>query len=133
MTQAPAGDKGRLFTLIQVGDFESDWTDLGLDNEDLRNLENAILSNPEGPPIIAGTGGARKVRFAPAGWNVGKSGAIRVIYVFFEEFGLVLMLVAYAKNEQDNLSPDQKRDFKNYLARIEKSLKARRTRNAPHP
>ena len=133
MIQRPSSDQERHYTLIQVGGFVEDWADLRLDNEDLRSLENLILSSPDGPPIIAGTGGARKVRFAPTGWNIGKSGAVRVIFVFLSEFGIVLLLAAYAKNEQDNLSPDQKREMKAYLERIEKSLKARRNKHGPRP
>ncbi len=80
------------------------------------------MSDPEGPPIIAGTGGLRKVRFAIAGSDQGKSGGVRVCYVYFAEYHIVLMVMAYPKNRKDNLSASEMAGIKKYLAITDKWL-----------
>jgi DNA-binding transcriptional regulator YiaG len=67
--------------------FLRDWERLGLDSEDLRSLEQEILKSPTRAPVTKGTGGLRKLRFAGRRSTRGKSGACRVCYVFFPEFG----------------------------------------------
>jgi hypothetical protein len=53
-------------SLIQLSAFRSNWKRLKLTDDDLRALESAILADPAGAPIMRGTGGLRKIRFAPA-------------------------------------------------------------------
>jgi hypothetical protein len=62
-------------TIVQLAAFVSDWKRLGLDDEDLQALENIFRRSPEAGTVIPGTGGFRKVRFAPPSWHTGKSGA----------------------------------------------------------
>lgn len=54
-----------LLTFGQVATFVADWQHLDLSDEDLRSLEALLLRDPEAGKVIPGTGGARKVRFAP--------------------------------------------------------------------
>ncbi|WP_204252039.1 hypothetical protein [Phyllobacterium zundukense] len=49
----------------------------------------------------------KKVRFAMR--DRGKRGGGRAIYYLMIADDLAIMLTAYAKNEQDDLSPDQKK------------------------
>ena len=49
----------------------------------------------------------RKLRFAPKGRC--KSGAFRVIYYVLTDELPILALLLYGKNEQDDLSPDQRK------------------------
>ncbi|MFI5380426.1 MAG: hypothetical protein ACHRHE_14100 [Tepidisphaerales bacterium] len=93
-----------LLTFIQFPHFRREWNRLRLDDEDLRALEIAIMCNPR-QPVVAGTGGLRKLRFAPPGWRRGKSGALRIGYVFLEEFSVVGLIVVYAKADAANISP----------------------------
>jgi len=83
-----------------------------LPDEDYRTLQIAVLLRPEQGPLIKGSGGLRKVRWAPKG--VGKRGGVRVIYYWRPEEQVVYMLFAYAKTVQEDLTPDQLR----VLARI---------------
>lgn len=78
-----------------------------LDDESYRNLQSALMRRPEQGPIIGGTHGARKVRWARRG--VGKRGGIRVIYYWAVRESALYMLYAYAKNEQGDLTPSQAR------------------------
>lgn len=74
-----------------------------------------LMANPKGAPVITATGGLRKLRFAPSSWNKSKSEAIRVCYAFFEEAMTVLLVVAYSKSDQDNLTAAEKRAIRNLL------------------
>ena len=85
--------------------FLRDWERLGLDGEDLRSLELEILEEPTRAPAIKGTGGLRKLRFSGRRSTRGKSGANRVCYVHFPEFGTIALAAVFGKNEKDDLSP----------------------------
>ena len=76
-------------------------------NENYRQFQNALNANPRAGAVIQGTGGARKVRWADRGRGKGKSGGIRVIYLYVEEFDTILLLLAYNKQIPD-LTPKQK-------------------------
>ena len=83
-----------------------------LPDEDYRTLQVALLLRPEQGPLIKGSGGLRKVRWAPKG--IGKRGGIRVIYYWRPDEQVFYMLFAYTKAAQEDLTPDQLR----VLARI---------------
>jgi hypothetical protein len=70
------------------------------------------LLRPEQGPLIKGGAGLRKVRWARRG--VGKRGGVRVIYFWRPVDQVFYMLFAYAKTEQEDLTPDQLR----VLARV---------------
>src|SRR3954462_2294643 len=80
----PAFALSSLLSFVEMEGFADDWRDLRL-SDDLMSLQVTILSRPTDPPVIPGTGALRKIRFAPAGWSKGKSGAVRVCYVYFPE------------------------------------------------
>ena len=83
-----------------------------LPDEDYRALQIALLLRPEQGPLMKGGAGLRKVRWAPRG--VGKRGGVRVIYFWRPDDQAFYMLFAYAKTEQEDLTPDQLR----VLARV---------------
>jgi hypothetical protein len=105
--------------------FSEDWDRLGLDDRDLQLLQNTIMASPRSPPVIQGTGGLRKLRFKPPGWNVGKSGAVRVCYVHFPEHTLAYLVMAYAKSDKDDLAPAQRAAFRSVIERLRKGLAQR--------
>lgn len=78
-----------------------------LDDEDFRALQGALLDNPEMGAVIPGTAGLRKLRWSAEGR--GKRGGVRIIYCPLLSRSVILLLLLYAKNEQDNLTPEQKR------------------------
>jgi hypothetical protein len=84
--------------------FLRDWERLGFDREDLRSLEIEVLKDPSRAPVIKGTGGLRKLRFSGRKSTRGKSGANRVCYVHYPEFGTIALVVVFGKNEKDDLS-----------------------------
>jgi RelE toxin of RelEB toxin-antitoxin system len=105
-------------TLIQLSAFAAKWSKLGLTDGDLQSLEGVLLADPEAGRLIPGTGGLRKLRFAPPTWHTGKRGASRVIYAFISAGEAVYLFTLYAKNEQSDLSADEKRVFRQVLERV---------------
>lgn len=106
-----------LLTFVEMDGFAADWKELGLDSDDLLALQVMIMSGPTGAPIVQGTGGLRKIRFAPARWRTGKRGAARVCYVYFEEWRIVLLVIAYSKGQQDDLTAQEKKVIRGLIAR----------------
>lgn len=74
---------------------------------DLTALHMRIMAGPASPPVVRRTGGLRKMRFSPPSWNVGKSGALRVCYSYYQTFGHVLLIAVYPKTEKDSLSDEE--------------------------
>jgi hypothetical protein len=79
------------------------WSD-----EDLRALQNFLLEQPDAGDVIRGTGGLRKLRWQPAG---GKRGVARVIYYHLDALDNIYLIYAYAKSEQEDLTPSQVRQL----------------------
>ena len=50
-------------TFIEVPLFTKRWKEIGLNDNDLFQLQIMLLKDPESGPVIEGTGGIRKVRF----------------------------------------------------------------------
>lgn len=98
--------------------FRKCWKAMGLSEDDLKKLEEILLENPQLGDVIEGTGGARKMRIQIE--NRGKSGGGRVIYVDVFEKEKLYFLLAYPKNVQDNLTPDQKKQVHKLVEAIKK-------------
>jgi len=102
-------------TLVPIGTFEDRTRallgDLGFDQ-----MLEFLAERPKVGRIIQGTGGLRKVRIARPG--SGKSGGTRVIYYYHSDQKPHLLLLIYAKAQQDNLTNVQKAKLKKYVDTI---------------
>jgi hypothetical protein len=78
-----------------------------LDDEEYRLLQLALLLRPEVGAVIRHSGGLRKMRWSSEGQ--GKRGGIRVIYYWDEQSETFYMLLAYRKNQQEDLTAPQLR------------------------
>ena len=107
----------RLF--VHTEPFRRSWKAMGLDDENLRVLEDFLLENPTAGDLIEGTGGARKLRFQ-LNDNRGKRGGGRVIYVDILEKEKLYFLFAYPKSLQSDLTADQKKAIKRMVNEIRK-------------
>jgi hypothetical protein len=77
-------------SFIQLSAFAANWKRMKLSDDDLRSLEAAISDAPDRRPVMAGTGGLRKIRFAPEKSAAGKSGGLlhafrRYLVDYFKE------------------------------------------------
>lgn len=75
--------------------------------EEKRELIDYLAMNPLAGDEIPGTGGVRKVRFAASGR--GKRGGARIVYYYLDERIPLYALLAYAKSDQSDLTPDERR------------------------
>jgi hypothetical protein len=76
-----------------------------LSDEEYRQLQTVLVLHPDLGVVIPGSGGLRKVRWTIQGR--GKRGGVRVIYYWIVIHDKILMLFMYAKNEQEDLTPEQ--------------------------
>lgn len=97
-------------TFIEVPAFTKKWRDLGLGDEDLRELENVLLEDPKTGDIIQGTGGLRKIRVSLN--QKGKRGGARVIYVDVEVKETIYFINVYSKKEKSDLTESEKKALK---------------------
>jgi mRNA-degrading endonuclease RelE of RelBE toxin-antitoxin system len=81
-----------------------------LTDEQFRLLQLSLLSNPQAGELIPGTGGLRKLRWATTGR--GKRGGVRIIYYLAVGRDTIFLLFMYPKNEQEDLTPEQKRTLR---------------------
>lgn len=114
-------------TIAQLATFVSDCRRLRITDEDLQALESALLDQPDAGSVIPGTGGFRKLRFAPPSQGKGKRGATRVIYAHFPEIKAVVLFLMYGKNEQGNLTAGQKRAAHKWITQFKQRLKEKRS------
>jgi mRNA-degrading endonuclease RelE of RelBE toxin-antitoxin system len=98
--------------IVETGSFTTRIRIL-LREDDYRHLQAMLAGRPDAGALIPGTGGLRKVRWAGSGR--GKRGGIRVIYFWHQATARIVMLLAYAKNERDDLSETQKRALKRVI------------------
>ena len=91
-----------------------------LPESEIARLEQSIAERPDAHPVVAGTGGIRKARWARPG--MGKRGGVRAVYYFQTRAGIVYMLDIYAKSEKSDLTPADKRELRAIVAQLEGSL-----------
>ena len=110
-------------TFIEVPLFSKRWKEIGLGDDELLSLQILLLKDPQSGPIMEGTGGIRKVRFPLE--NKGKSGSVRVCYADFEEYEVIYLITAFTKDEQSNLTKEEK----TVLKRLVKALRDEAAKN----
>jgi hypothetical protein len=76
-----------------------------VDDDGYRRLQATLDDRPDAGDLIPRSGGLRKIRIAASGR--GKRAGARVIYYWIAAKDQIYMLLAYAKNVQDDLAEDQ--------------------------
>jgi hypothetical protein len=107
---------------IHLPPFDKKWGNLGLDDDDLRLLQILIMASPDKYPVIRGTRGLRKLRFARQDSNLSKRESFRVCYSFFPAYGIVVLVTVFAKSETDDLNTTDKKAITAILHMIETRL-----------
>lgn len=97
-----------------------------IENDEKQKLLDALIHQPDAGDLIKGSGGLRKLRWAAHGR--GKSGGIRVIY-YWCEAQIMYLLLAYPKNKQDDLSPEQLKILRKVVEEEKQSWKKNSSTN----
>jgi len=105
---------------IHTSLFDKQWRELGLDDDDLRSFQAELIDSSKQAPVIQGTGGVRKIRFAFK--NKGKSGGVRVLYLDLEKVSIIVLISVYAKNEKENIDAEEKRTIQKLVEIIKKNM-----------
>ncbi len=92
-----------LFTRL-LGDY--------LTEESYRELQRALMENPEKGDLMPGTGGFRKVRWEDARRGKGKRGGLRVIYYYLTTDRQIWFFTLYDKDEAADLTAEEKKILK---------------------
>ena len=99
-------------SFIEVPMFTRKWHELGLTDENLRDLQNILLKDSKYGDNIQGTGGLRKIRVPMDNKGMGKRSGARVLYVDIELKEKIYFINVYSKDEKTDLTPDEKKAFK---------------------
>jgi hypothetical protein len=91
-----------MFSIVETPSFLADAKEAGLSEIERIEIVDFIAANPMAGDEIAGSGGARKVRFA--GRSKGKSGGYRVVTFYSGEAMPVFLLSVFAKGDRANIS-----------------------------
>jgi hypothetical protein len=89
---------------VRLPTFEKTVTNI-LSESDIFELELILAVRPDAGDLIPGGRGLRKLRRPAKGH--GKRGGARVIYYHVSSQHIILLIVAYAKNEQEDLDRKQ--------------------------
>jgi len=79
-----------------------------LDDDGFRQLQIALLANPEAGDVIEGAGGLRKLRFGDPRRGKGKRGGLRVIYYYWTGGPEFWLFTLYDKDEASDLTAKQR-------------------------
>lgn len=86
-----------------------------LSDDEYHLLQQELTARPEAGKVVRGSGGLRKIRWRLPG--SGKRGGVRVIYYWWKEASKILFLFVFSKNEQDNLTPAQRKQIRSIVER----------------
>ncbi len=86
-----------------------------MSDDEYKLLQESLVNRPDTGAIIQSTGGLRKLRWKLEGR--GKSGGVRIIYYWVSVDDQIYMLYAYPKNEQEELTAEQKKLLKKMVER----------------
>jgi len=62
------------------------------------------------------------MRFAPPSWNRGKRGALRILYIVFNDHGIGVLAATYRKGDVADISPTEKKSLKYHIENIKRHL-----------
>jgi hypothetical protein len=103
-----------------------------LTDDEYRELQAALIANPETGTVMPQTGGFRKTRWPDPGRRKGTRGGLRIVYCHFVEEAQIWLVTLYGKDEMEDLTAAEKRTLKTAIdaecrarARLRSTRKAR--------
>jgi hypothetical protein len=90
-------------------------------DDDFAEFQAELAQNPGNGPVIEGTGGLRKVRWKLKG--KGKSGGLRIIYLYVRVRNQIHLVFVFTKDESDDLTSGQKKQLKSIVDAIKREYR----------
>ena len=106
---------------VVLTQFDRLWKGLGLDDEDLRPLEEFLCLQPDYGNIIKGAGGLRKLRWGLK--SKGKRGGLRILYVDFPGYKRTYLIGAYKKTVKLDLMQRETEEVRKLIIELKNELK----------
>jgi hypothetical protein len=75
----------------------------------LLEIQNGLLADPKRGRVVQGTAGVRWARATDPVRGKGKRVGFRYLYYYIEQDGQIYLLMVFTKDEQDDLTKDQKK------------------------
>ena len=86
----------------------------------LSAIQRELLEKPDRGSMVPGLGGVRKARIANPGRGKGKRGGYRYLYLYLEMSQHIHLLILLDKNEQEDANEEQRKQMREWVARIKK-------------
>lgn len=102
-------------TVLQLPKFKAEATGL-IGADGIEAVAVYLIDRPNAGDVIAGAGGARKLRWAAKG--KGKRGGARIIYLYVVIAARIYLLRCYAKNVRADLTADEKKELRQIAAHL---------------
>lgn len=114
-------DDAPIHTVVETRAFTARAKALGLTTDELAAVFDVYAVTPDYGAIVRKTGGLRKGRVAKA--HGGKSGGYRVFSFFADREYPVFLLWLLDKSDEDTLTDEQEKTFKQVTALLKKELR----------
>ena len=105
---------------VELEQFRKSWKAQGLTDDDIRDLQNEILNNPEAAINLGDN--VYKIRFAPRSLNKGKSGSYRVFYVDAIVSETIYLLDIISKSDRSNISSTQLDSMRDVASNLKRKV-----------
>jgi hypothetical protein len=89
--------------------------------EVLNSIQADLLKNPARGDLVQGLGGIRKARCSNPKRGKGKRGGYRYLFLYLQKQGRIHLLYLLDKDEQEDLSTDERRALRTLVTRIKES------------
>ena len=110
-------------TFLYSPGFVREWNRQRLTDLDLQALEQAIAKAPDAAPVMRGSGGLRKIRFAPPSRHTGKSGSMRVGFAYFRAKAAIIVVAMFSKNDKSNFTAAERAELQKWLIVTERNFR----------
>lgn len=87
----------------------------------LNSIQADLIKNPERGDLVQGLGGIRKARCANPARGKGKRGGFRYLFLHLEDRSHIHLLYLLDKDEQEDLSRDERRALRAWVSEIKGS------------
>ena len=87
----------------------------------LNSIQADLIKNPERGDLVQGLGGIRKARCSNPVRGKGKRGGFRYLFLYLEDRNQIHLLYLLDKDEQEDLSVDERKALRAWVSEIKRS------------